>query len=509
MKAMKLNPLNKPSSESLIQDSYETLQKTYTDEIIIAICGQLGTDLRLIVKNLTDSLKNDFAYEVETISLSKMIFNISNEEEPTDEFSRINKGMDLGNNLRNKYNKHILADFAIAEISKSRLQETSTENIRLERFSSRRKCFIINSLKNPEEYRHLRLVYGSTLYLLGVFSPYDDRVKFLQEKFKREDYGKIGEIINRDTGEDIQFGQKVEDVFIESDYFIRTYRNDTTISHRIDRFLNLLFDYQINTPKPEERAMYHAASAAASSACLSRQVGACITDSKGEILSVGWNEVPCAGGGVYESNENGENDCRCYKNKKCANSSKKQSMKDDIIRLLKSNDLINLENENKISDILELKLKGLIEFARSIHAEMHAIVIGSQKTGDKMKNGKLFCTTYPCHNCARHIVLAGISEIYYIEPYRKSLCIELHSDALTEQEQDNSGKVKILMYEGVAPKMFMKFYQLTTDNRKNKVTDGDNRNNLSPKHRISLRALNQKEAISVKFLEQKKLINLD
>lgn len=509
MEARKTHRLKVSIPEAAIEDSYETLQKTYTDEIIIAICGQLGTDLRLIVKNLSDSLKNDFAYEVEIISMSSIIFTKSGEKEPKDEFLRINKGMNLGNSLREKYNKHILADFAIADISKSRLKETSPKNIELEKFSTRRKCFIINSLKNPEEYEHLRLVYGSTLYLLGVFSPYEDRVQLLKDKFNRENHGKIAEIINRDTGEDIQFGQKVEDVFKESDYFIRTYKNDPHITNRIDRFLNLLFDYQVNTPKPEERAMYHAASAAVSSACLSRQVGACITDSKGEILSVGWNEVPCAGGGVYENGEEQENDHRCYKNKQCANSSKKGFMKEDIIRLLNSSNLITLDNEKRISEILELKLKGLIEFARSIHAEMHAIIIGSQKTGDKMKNGKLFCTTYPCHNCARHIVLAGISEIYYIEPYRKSLCLELHSDALTEQENEKSDKVKILMYEGVAPKMFIKFYQLTTDNRKEKVTGGDNRKKLSPKHRISLRALHQREAISIKFLEQKNLLNLD
>lgn len=502
MKALQIKE-ELPLSTTSINDSHDILEKTFTDEIIIAICGQLGTDLHLVVKNLTDSLKNDFAYDVEVISMSDIIFSYYNEKKPKDEYERINRGMNLGNTLREEHSKHILADFAVAEISKSRLKETTEQDINQEKFSSRRKCFIINSLKNPDEYNHLRLVYGATLYLLGVFSPYDDRVLFLNEKFKREDYTKISELINRDTGEDIQFGQKVEKVFTESDYFIRTYKNDKSLTKRVDKFLNLLFDYNINTPTYEERAMYQAASASASSACLSRQVGACITDSKGNVLSIGWNEVPSAKGGVYE---NEENDHRCYKNKKCANSERKLLMKNDIINSFLEKELINDKVKSEISDILDSKLKNLIEFARSIHAEMHAIIIGSQKTGDRMLNGKLFCTTYPCHNCARHIVLAGISEVYYIEPYRKSLCLELHSDALTEKENDENNKVKILMYEGVAPKMFMKFYQIIKDNRKEKVINGDNRRSLSPKHRISLRALHQREAISVKYLKQNNLL---
>jgi deoxycytidylate deaminase len=72
-------------------------------------------------------------------------------------------------------------------------------------------------------------------------------------------------------------------------------------------------------------------------------------------------------------------------------------------------------------------IRNLLEYSRAVHAGMHAIIKGSQLTGDKMKNGKLFVTTYLCHHCARHILLAGIKEIYYIEPYAKSLCLSLHN----------------------------------------------------------------------------------
>lgn len=484
-----------------------------TDEIIIAICGQLGTDLKSVVKHLKHKLTNEFNYETEIITLSDYIFDNDPDyrtyaKKP---YERIKKGMDIGNELREKYSPNILADYAVAHIAKSRLRENPKEDSGIGKFSSRRKCFIINSLKHPAEYEYLRLVYGSTLYLLGIFSPYEERVATLKDVGDDiNNYNIINTLINRDTGEDIQTGQKVETVFLESDYFIRTFFRDEKLGSRIDKFLNLIFDYGINTPTVEERAMYQATSASVSSACLSRQVGACITTSEGHILSVGWNDVPKFGGGVYPYNdcslyeeEAKECDKRCLNTGGCKNVERKDLLKEQIVKDLIQEGILN--DKEAATRIVEKRLKSLIEFARSIHAEMHAIIVGSQKTGDKMIGGKLFCTTYPCHNCARHIVMAGISEVYYIEPYRKSLCIELHGDSITEKENGDERKVKILMYEGVAPKVFMKFYEML-DNRKQKVFIPEDKKTLSPKHRISLRALHQKEAVSVRFLESKNLI---
>ena len=44
---------------------------------------------------------------------------------------------------------------------------------------------------------------------------------------------------------------------------------------------------------------------------------------------------------------------------------------------------------------------------------------------------RLFVTTFPCHNCARHIVAAGVDEVQFIEPYLKSRALPLHGDAIT------------------------------------------------------------------------------
>ena len=94
-----------------------------------------------------------------------------------------------------------------------------------------------------------------------------------------------------------------------------------------------------------------------------------------------------------------------------------------------------------------MQWKSLIEFSRSVHAEMHAIINAGKLNGEKIRGGTLFCTTYPCHNCARHIIAAGIEKVYYIEPYIKSKAPELHDDSITEIENEHN-KVQILLFDG-------------------------------------------------------------
>ena len=67
-----------------------------------------------------------------------------------------------------------------------------------------------------------------------------------------------------------------------------------------------------------------------------------------------------------------------------------------------------------------------------------------------VRNGKLFSTTYPCHSCARHIVAAGIKEVFYdvaellkahpqakanelvIQPFNSDIAAAIHSTDLLQ-----------------------------------------------------------------------------
>lgn len=242
--------------------------------------------------------------------------------------------------------------------------------------------------------------------------------------------------------------------------------------------------------------MFTAYSASLKSACLSRQVGAAIMNSEGDILSTGCNDVPASGGGLYTA-EFVDKDHRCiFSGEKCFNDHHKGKLQlqfhtildkeftttfDPAGELSKVLDegAVSQDIKNKISAILrgktnfiaerllrESKAKDLIEYSRAIHAEMDALIQLARTEGQTTINTTLYTTTYPCHNCARHIVAAGISKVIYIEPYEKSLALELHSDSISDTGEPD--KVYFEPFEGVSPQRYTKFF-LAFD-RKDKKT---------------------------------------
>ncbi|MFU2327063.1 hypothetical protein [Pseudomonas sp. NFX98] len=133
---------------------------------------------------------------------------------------------------------------------------------------------------------------------------------------------------------------------------------------------------------------------------------------------------------------------------------------------------------------------------------MHALLNAGATDGAKIRHGKLFVTTYPCHSCARHLVAAGIKEVIFLEPYRKSLATRLHQDAITENESDVT-KVRVLPFDGVAPSRFLKFFSANPAGRKK-----DGRmilRDAEPVARISMEAVSTLEGLVVKGLESRRL----
>lgn len=138
---------------------------------------------------------------------------------------------------------------------------------------------------------------------------------------------------------------------------------------------------------------------------------------------------------------------------------------------------------------------------------MHALLTALRQTGPKVRGGRLYVTTYPCHSCARHIVAAGIKVVYYIEPYKKSLATKLHGDSVTEQDQDMD-RVRFLPYDGVAPSRYLALFRMKPDSRKKDGKVIRVAPNLArPKLEKSLEALPALEALVVKSLVSKKLVS--
>jgi hypothetical protein len=78
----------------------------------------------------------------------------------------------------------------------------------------------------------------------------------------------------------------------------------------------------------------------------------------------------------------------------------------------------------------------------------------------------LYVTTFPCHNCTRHIIAAGIQRVYYIEPYPKSKAWELHDDAIVVEERAHRQhrgprwKLPFTHFVGVGPRRYFDLFSL-------------------------------------------------
>jgi deoxycytidylate deaminase len=489
----------------------ERIASTHTEELVIALCGPIGSPLHSVAEEIQRMIKGTFGYDkAEIIRLSDFIGHhadvVEVEIPANDSFQRITAQIDAGNLLREKFGPSILAELAVEKIRFER-EEFKIEIGSLN-YAPRRICHIIDSVKNKEELALLKLVYRDMLYVVGVFSPLSVRENNIAQRH-RLGGGDVHTLIDRDSGEESKAGQTVSDTFPQSDFFLRIDKaTDSETIKRVERFLHLILGTKVITPTSAESAMYAAAMASANSGCLSRQVGAAVTDANEHVLSIGWNDVPKFGGGLYLE---GNDDSRCWNHGggKCFNDEEKQLFANELVDALK--EIIPPEARENARNLLRKsgKLGGLIEFSRAIHAEMHAILGAGRIAGDKLVGGKIFVTTYPCHSCARHIIAAGITEVYYIEPYRKSLAIKLHGDAISELELD-SKKVRVLAYDGVAPTKFLSLFRVAANSRKAsgrliKVP----LNEAMPRIEKSLESLPSREAIVVASLMEKNLLPQD
>jgi deoxycytidylate deaminase len=321
----------------------------------------------------------------------------------------------------------------------------------------KRRAFILDSLRNPAEVALLRSLYQESFCLVGVVCEEETRASRLRIKYSDAGDKSIEELMTRDEKADQKHGQQVADTFHLADLFLDNTANRFektapagqpkpnpawTVMEDVGRLVDILTHARIVRPRPGETAMYHAYGARMRSACLSRQVGAAIIDRQGNVVATGANEVPRAGGGVYggvfvESTDPDPipaHDHRCFAyGGFCRNTTEQNDMISDLLKNVSEFASIAV-SDDLIKRIRKTKIGQILEFSRAVHAEMDAL-LSAARQGISPRGTRLFVTTFPCHNCARHIVAAGIDEVQFIEPYLKSKALPLHGDAITTARQ--------------------------------------------------------------------------
>ncbi|MGJ3441975.1 anti-phage dCTP deaminase [Pseudomonas sp. Je.1.5.c] len=462
----------------------EKIKSRRTKEIVIGVCGAVGCNLQDVVTELKEQFST-FSYEIEYIKISSIIKSYFRDVPPPAKYlgkidqiesfslsSRYEALQDLGNHIRNTLGDDALAVQAIKSISSERqikMNESGDAN-------PPRVVYIVDQLKHPAEVDLFKLVYRNAFFLVGVMSPQQARLEHLQaEGLNSVDAQRL---VERDRRDNVDHGQQLEKTIHRADFFVKhSLTNVGNITKPCKRFAGLVHGENGITPTKDEGGMYAAYSASLKSACLSRQVGASITNDSGDVISVGWNDVPAAGGGLY--NTESEPDQRCiHHGKKCHNDDTKQKLAKRIVEILtnskkdsavKQLSFATAEAQDLTKVILEqTQLGSIIEYSRAIHAEMEAIINIARGGTGNTSGSIMYTTTYPCHNCARHIIAAGISRVVYIEPYEKSLAIKLHGDAITI-DKSSSGKVVFENFEGVSPSRYTTLFSF---NNRRKESDG-------------------------------------
>lgn len=141
------------------------------------------------------------------------------------------------------------------------------------------------------------------------------------------------------------------------------------------------------------------------------------------------NDVPMAGGGLCWP---GRFDYRDHHVGYDTNERRRTEIVDELIECLRPPE----------EDVARWRARGWVlvsqanpailditEYGRAVHAEMEAL-LSCARSGTSTVGGTLYSTTFPCHNCAKHIIAAGIRRVVYVEPYPKSQASEFYAEMI-------------------------------------------------------------------------------
>jgi len=422
-------------------------------ELIIGLVGAVGTEMDEVISVLKDRL-SVVGYDTHVIRVSKEVIPqlVTVDLESVDVVSRFNRLMDAGNEARKKTDDNgILASGVAAKIAAIRVDPNKP---------LKRTAFIVNSLKHPDEVHRLRQIYPRGFYLFGIH-PYEAvRSSFLKRKGISDENIKL--LVERDQNEHLPFGQRVNDTFHLSDFFVRLDNNKLKLENSLLRIFDILFGDPYKTPTFDEFAMFLAFTSSLRSADLSRQVGAVIARGD-EILATGANDCPKYGSGLYWPQLNpktheieDKKDGRDYQRGEDSNKIEQQKIIDGILSKAKTFGI----DIAKLAEALEQsRIRDLTEYGRVVHAEMDAL-LSCARNNISTRDGQIFCTTFPCHNCAKHIIAAGIKRVVFIEPYQKSKAIEFHTDAIRVGFNPAENTVNFEPFVGVGPRRFFDLFSV-------------------------------------------------
>ncbi|TDE18059.1 hypothetical protein [Dyadobacter psychrotolerans] len=333
----------------------------------------------------------------------------------------------FGDNLRKTGNP--LQDQSFEAANCYIIAQIIRQLIKINRNQSNKEArIVVDSIRNSMESRFFKERY-SAFYQFAVNTEETCRLARLNKHYNTSELKALDQEYTKDLAteerfykQDIQTCIQVSDIYLHNPDEPKSEGDKRkTIKKDILRYLALILQPGIITPTPSERCMQIAYTAKYNSGCISRQVGAVVTDSSFSLKSIGWNntaegQTPCLLRSVdhlvsnsdpeaYSEYEKGEDYKRLIQKTHSYTDTEKDALKGrNISFCFKDGQNCIDNNKNQVH-------------TRSLHAEENAMLQIAKYGGEGLKNGFLFTTASPCELCSKKAYQLGISRIFFIDPY--------------------------------------------------------------------------------------------
>jgi len=320
--------------------------------------------------------------------------------------------------------------YIIAEITNKIIKIYRKENNK----EQKPTYIVLDAIRNVLEAYYFKERY-SAFYLIAINSKDNDIKARLMNKDNKLSKKDIENILNQEDKtlevESIEdfISQNIKTCIVNSDIFIKndgSNINDNSskleMYGNLIKYVSLIQHPGLITPSHDELMMQIAFTAKLNSGCISRQVGACVTNKYGSIKAVGWNDVaegqtPCILRSASELLKNSKSNAY-------SSFEKTNKFKDFLAKEYKNTDLIKIKGLNdsycfkSIYTNNEKKQTHNQVHTRALHAEENAFLqLAKYGSGESIIGGTLYSTASPCELCSKKAYQLGIKRIVYIDPY--------------------------------------------------------------------------------------------
>lgn len=370
------------------------------------------------------------------------------------------------------------------------IAETINRLIKCFRQSTGNGKIVIDSLKNSLELTYFKERYAA-FYCIATNKIEEERYGYKIDRIKQFDeknalkHSRINtEIDNLEyKGGDFKKGDfsapDIENCIQKSEYHIFYSENynkykdqligesaeSVDIDIQLVKFLGLLFCPGLITPSAQERSMQIAYNAKSNSGCISRQVGAVITDKNHSVKAIGWNDVaknqvPCnLRTAEHLINGKNKNHFSDFELGKTDNYKDGETFKEKFTEQIDIDNIqTKLDGRNcsfcfkSCHNSFEGKSNQV--HTRSLHAEENAMLQITKFGGQGVEDGFLYTTASPCELCSKKAFQLGVKTIYFIDPYPG-----IATSHILKSGKASENNPKLLMFRGAVGRGYHKLYE--------------------------------------------------